>query len=300
MITRIVVGAALIAFAAGAFWLDWHLERAGWPELAIGPGGRPVVIRGLPLAVLTLVVMAAAYRELAALSAAAGVTILGFTGMLCTVIVATLPFWQQGVGAPQVGPYFTLSVLGGVMMALFAAQIVRYRIQEAIRRLGGTMLAVGYLGICGAVLLGIRVHFGVKALALFLVAVKVTDIGAYFTGTAIGRHKLIPSLSPRKSWEGLLGGMVAAGIATAAFAAVVNPVYTSADDANMNWAAAGLFGVAIGLFGQGGDLCESALKRDARAKDAGRALPAFGGVLDVLDSPLLAAPAGFAMLWLLL
>ena len=75
---------------------------------------------------------------------------------------------------------------------------------------------------------------------------------------------------------------------------MMNPLVSAGEQAvAMSLPAAALFGVVMGVFGQAADLCESLLKRDAQIKDAGRSVPGFGGVLDVLDSPLLAAPAGY-------
>ena len=298
MRTRIIVGAALMALVGGLLWLDWHLEQAGWPAVRSDPAGPARTVRGLPVALLVLVLTAMAYLELAAMSAGAGVAVFRFSGMLSAMMVGTLPFWRQGLRSGG-GELLPLVVLGGVLMVLFANQMLRHRTQDAIRRIGVTLLGVCYLGVCGAVVLGIRMRFGLKALVLFALAVKFADIGAYFVGTALGRRRLIPWLSPKKSWEGLLGGLAVAAIAAAVFAAVVNPVFGSADNANMPLAAAAVFGAVVGLFGQGADLCESVLKRDAKLKDAGQALPGLGGVLDVLDSPLLAAPAGYAIFSLL-
>jgi phosphatidate cytidylyltransferase len=172
---------------------------------------------------------------------------------------------------------------------VFAEQMLRARTADAVRRVAVTLLAVVYLGAGAALLVATRTDFGVPALLLVLAAVKFTDIGAYFTGSFFGRHKLIPWLSPGKSWEGLAGGLAAgAGIAMLA-AAVLGPE-------TLTLAEAALLGVVLGLAGQFADLCESLLKRSADVKDAGAVVPEFGGVLDILDSPLLAAPVGYALL----
>lgn len=292
------MGAVLIVLVGGVLLLDWHLERAGWPALRFEPGAPARTVRALPLAGLVLVLIAAAHLELAGLAAGAGVAISRFAGMVCTMILGTLPFWRQSLASGG-GQHLTFVVLGVVVMVLFAEQVIWRRTQDAIRRIGAGLLGVCYLGVCGAVVLSIRMQFGMKALVLFVLAVKLTDIGAYFAGTAFGRHGLIPWLSPKKTWEGLFGGLVVAAIAAAAFAAVVNPVFGSADKGSISCAAAAMFAVVVGLFGQAGDLCESVLKRDARSKDAGAVLPGFGGVLDVLDSLLLAAPVGYVLLALL-
>jgi phosphatidate cytidylyltransferase len=119
--------------------------------------------------------------------------------------------------------------------------------------------------------------------------VKAADIGAYATGRTLGRHKLIPWLSPGKTIEGFFGGLVFSGIAGACIAIYLRGPVPAVI------AVGGGYGVILGAIGQLGDLLESLLKRDAGVKDSGN-VPGFGGVLDILDSPLLAAPAAY---WLL-
>jgi phosphatidate cytidylyltransferase len=127
-------------------------------------------------------------------------------------------------------------------------------------------------------------------LVIFLAAAKFTDIGAYFTGSFIGKHKMIPWLSPGKSWEGLVGGLAtAAGISV-----LLAWLLLEGDQPPLRmWA---IFGPVVGLAGQFGDLCESLLKRAAGAKDSGALVPEFGGVLDMLDSVLLSAPVATVVL----
>jgi phosphatidate cytidylyltransferase len=165
-----------------------------------------------------------------------------------------------------------------------------------VARVSATLLAVVYLGAGAALMLAIRMdeRLGVPALVLFLAAVKFTDIGAYFTGTAIGRHKLIPWLSPGKTWEGLAGGLAAA----AGISMLVVWAFRHVQSAHLSlsYAQAAIFGVVVGGIGQFGDLSESLLKRSAQVKDSGSLVPEFGGILDILDSPLLAAPPAYVLL----
>ena len=136
---------------------------------------------------------------------------------------------------------------------------------------------------------------------MYVVAtVKVCDIGAFFTGMAIGRNKMIEWLSPKKTLEGLAGG-VAASIAVAVLTPIIIDRLAPASSALRglfpSLGVATIFGLLMAIVGQGGDLVESLFKRDAKAKDSANAIPAFGGVLDVLDSPLWAAPVAW---WLLI
>ena len=278
---RIVVGAALISVLAGVLWLDGHLEQSRRPALRTGR-----VLVALPLAVLTAVLIVLAYLELARLTRSAGMPIARGAGVLCAVAIGLLPFWRQAleVGS-SCGEALPQVALGGILLLLFAEQVVRHRTAGAVRNIAGSLLAVCYLGVCSAVILGIRIQFGMRALILFLTVVKATDIGAYFTGTFLGRHRLVPSISAGKTWEGLGGGLaLATGCALAVGAGL------------MAWWNAIVFALLLGLFGQAADLCESVLKRDAGLKDSGSAVPHFGGLLDVVDSPLLSAPAGYVLL----
>ena len=113
-------------------------------------------------------------------------------------------------------------------------------------------------------------------------AYKILRVG----GKKFGKHKLIPWLSPGKTWEGLFFGMLTAGLVGMAIAPRIG---------HLSLRQGFLFGVIIGGIGQLGDLLESMMKRDAEVKDSGRLIPGFGGILDVIDSPLLAAPFAYLM-----
>jgi phosphatidate cytidylyltransferase len=121
-----------------------------------------------------------------------------------------------------------------------------------------------------------------------VLAVWADDTAAYFVGRLVGRHRMAPTLSPKKSWEGFVAG-TAAAIAVAFFA-----LYDDRDTYLSIWEAV-LLGAAIAVAAVLGDLFESAVKRDASVKDSGRLLGGHGGVLDRLDSLLLAGPAAYAV-----
>jgi len=130
---------------------------------------------------------------------------------------------------------------------------------------------------------------GLDLILLALLTTFAADTAAYFTGTAVGRHRMAPRISPGKTWEGFAGAVVGAVAAAAALTAVLDPGLPL-------WAGP-LLGVAIASAGTGGDLLESALKRAAGLKDSGSLLPGHGGVLDRLDSlaPNLAVVYWFAV-----
>jgi len=143
-------------------------------------------------------------------------------------------------------------------------------------------------------LLQIRWSAGADAglgLAMAVFVPKAGDIGAYTAGRLFGRHKMTPALSPKKTWEGFAGGLVASVLV-----AFIPAYFFTTPHVVDNTALFALgFGLTVGLAAVAGDLAESLLKRDAGLKDAGSAVPGFGGVLDVLDSVLVAAPVAY--LW---
>lgn len=243
-----------------------------------------------------------------------------FAGLTAMSFVAILPWLESiqsqlaGIGHQTRNPYYhafyllvqlliaqPLVTLGVLLGWLFLWQMIRHKLDQAFVRVGATTLGVCYLGLGGAAILLLRLKFGPAVLVLFLAAVKCTDIGAYFSGSFLGKHKLAPWLSPGKSVEGLLGGLVAAaGICCGCKALAGLDSLSGLNDLTFlreqTWLAMVVLGVLIGLAGQFGDLCESLLKRSAGEKDSGRVLPQFGGVLDIIDSPLLAAPVAYLLI----
>ena len=133
-------------------------------------------------------------------------------------------------------------------------------------------------------------YHGLVPLAALVATAKGTDIGAYTFGRLVGRHKLWPVLSPNKTVEGGLGGLVFAVGGSLTVAAIARYLLHAP---YFGWAAAVGFGLAVGMAAQLGDLMESMIKRDCESKDASSAVPGFGGVLDVLDSLLFAAPVAY-------
>jgi phosphatidate cytidylyltransferase len=136
-----------------------------------------------------------------------------------------------------------------------------------------------------------------RKLLLFLIAVtKSGDIGAYLVGMSSsklmprGNHKIIPSISPKKSWEGTIGGLVLS-IAVAVLMSGLTPA-----SCHFTFTVAILAGIVLFIGGFAGDLAESALKRIAGVKDSGRIIPGIGGVLDLLDSLIINAPIFFLFL----
>jgi phosphatidate cytidylyltransferase len=130
-----------------------------------------------------------------------------------------------------------------------------------------------------------------------VVATKFTDMGAYLIGTTLGRHKMIPRISPNKTWEGTIGGVVfAVGGSLLCFFGITPQL--AAD--GMQWKHAVVLGVLIGMAAVMGDLAESLIKREAGVKDSSTVLPGHGGALDLIDSFLFTAPLLYVYMRLVL
>jgi phosphatidate cytidylyltransferase len=296
---RVVFGAILIAILIAVLWADWRLEQVDFKWAF--HHGRPGPLRGLPITAAMGIICAFGFREIRRLSAAAGAPALPISGMVGVVALATHPLWWLPAAAAIFGEGLPAdrTILPALLLAfVFAEQMARRRTEGAMGAIASTTLAIAYLGGCGAVVIWIRHEFGVPALVLLLAAAKFTDIGAYFTGSFFGRHKLIPWLSPGKSWEGLAGGLVVGACACMGLAVLMDWLDVGEKVAWIEvspWQGA-LFGAVVGLAGQFADLCESLLKRSAGLKDSGAVVPEFGGVLDIVDSVFLSAPVAAIML----
>lgn len=193
------------------------------------------------------------------------------------------------LGARLAGLDWTVAgFLSTLAFAFFLHWIATTR-QSATVAIASTVLGTAWIGLCLAHLLLLRAipHEGELATFTVLLAVWAGDIGAFFAGRLIGRHKLAPALSPGKTWEGFLFG--AAATIFVAFVALYKQHYLSIPQSIV-------LGAVIAVAAPLGDLFESALKRDMQVKDSGRLLAAHGGVLDRIDSLLFAVVASYYLL----
>lgn len=169
---------------------------------------------------------------------------------------------------------------------LIAATFRAAPFEKMIASAGATILGVLYVVLLGGHLVAVRTGFPQKLsahlLSFFFLVLMGSDVGAYYVGRAIGRHKLAPKISPGKTWEGVAGGVVA-GLALAAVAH-----FWFFRELPLKWALP--LAVVMTTLGILGDLTESAIKRGSGAKDAAKILPGHGGALDRLDSLLFNAP----------
>jgi phosphatidate cytidylyltransferase len=185
-----------------------------------------------------------------------------------------------------------------VVLAAFVTEMADFHTPgESVARISLAVWITAYLGLLPCFLVQLRWlgaleangRRGTAALALAIFVPKCCDIGAYFTGRWLGRHPLAPVLSPKKTWEGAIGGLAAAVLAAIGINSA-GPVIPGGVLSTVG------FGLALGSAGILGDLAESLIKRDCRRKDASQVVPGFGGVLDVIDAILFAAPVAYGWL----
>jgi len=268
---RIFLGVVLIAAMAGLCWLD-HL--AGLPGAWL-----------MPLALMLAVL---ASGEILRLCRSAGLKPIGPV-VYCGNFLLVLSAWAS--------PAWPMLVLATSVLLAFLGEMARYdRSKGVIANLGATVLSLVYVGLMLAVVVQLRLAWGIGALAALVIVVKMGDTGAYTVGRLVGRHKMAPVLSPGKTIEGAIGAVIFSTFgAWLSFTLIVprmadaaNPL--AAAGASTQWWGWATFGVVVGTAGLLADLAESLLKRDAGCKDSSDWMPGFGGVLDILDSILLASP----------
>src|SRR3954464_15200721 len=178
----------------------------------------------------------------------------------------------------------TLVVL--TMATLAAATFRGAPFDTIISSVGATILGVLYIALLGGHLVALRTSFAqplsAHLLSFFFLVIMGSDTGAYYVGRTFGKHKLAPKISPGKTWEGVIGGLLAGLL----MATIAHFWFFRAFP--LKWMLP--LAVVMVVLGIVGDLTESALKRSAGAKDAANLLPGHGGVLDRMDSLLFNAP----------
>lgn len=160
-----------------------------------------------------------------------------------------------------------------------------------VKDASASLFIIAYVPLLGSfVNLMMMAPDGVARVATFLACVVMSDTGGYFVGSKLGRHKLAPHISPKKSWEGLAGSAVFSMLAGVVGVTV---------GLHASWWIGLVLGLVLMICGTAGDLIESALKRDVGLKDMSNLLPGHGGFMDRLDSMLGAVPAAWLVLFLL-
>lgn len=284
---RLLLGALFIAALAALMWLDHHAETSGlWLlglALLAGLGGANEVVELLKSGGL---------RPRAALL---------YGGTLFVIASNAIPLLWRVVPESQAleRAAWPLMAFMLVILAAFVGEMLRYQ------KPGGVIVNVA-LAIFGVAYIGLTLSFcaqlrllggreaGLVALAALVIVVKMGDTGAYTCGRLFGRHKMTPLLSPGKTWEGAAGGIAFALLGSwLAFHLLPRAMGFDLPQRPGNWV---VFGIAVGVAGVIGDLAESLFKRDMGRKDSSNWMPGFGGLLDLLDSILFAAPVAY-LVW---
>lgn len=214
------------------------------------------------------------------------------------VIVFVFANWLINYPAPHTHSWTILiGILAGFLLLAFLYEMAGFfGPGRSVERIALTWLIVGYLGFLPCFFAQIRWltpnhEANSVRLALAVFVPKCCDIGAYALGRLFGKHKMTPVLSPKKTWEGAFGGILG-GVLAAIAIDQCGPVLQA-----WYWQIA--FGATVGIAGMFGDLAESLIKRDCLTKDASAVVPGFGGVLDVVDAIIFAAPVAYLWLYLL-
>ena len=215
-------------------------------------------------------------------------------------VAAAFAFGDPMVAGAQTHSTTLIAVLlASVVVVGVSALASGDPVREAIPAIGLAFMATLYVGLPIGVLVWVQAVYGREAFLLPVVVVVASDTAQYYCGRAFGRRKLAPRVSPAKTVEGAIGGLVAAAVVAAAIAPLWLGVAVTPARRLPIAIYAGL-GALLALAGMLGDLFESFLKRSAGVKDSSSLIPGHGGVLDRVDSHLFAAPVYYLLLRCLL
>lgn len=220
------------------------------------------------------------------------------TALICGVIFLSGSFYYFRTVGPGQSYDFEVSVLLFFLLVVFGRQMfARTRVVSPLETMAYTIFGLLYVLWLfnfvtkivyvtpigpGGVVTG---HFYVLYL---IVVTKFSDMGAYLVGSAFGKHLLVPTISPKKTWEGLIGGLIFSVLGSYAIFMLLPDRLPALD-----WTHATILGLLLGFAANIGDLAESIVKRSTDVKDSGRMLPGIGGALDLIDSLLFTAPLLF-------
>ena len=289
---RLIFAAIIIVPLVGLVVADFHFNF-GAPGILLAPIG---LISGLVAAGEILDMLKGKGHDPVAWPV--------YTGLTLIYLAACAPLgWQlAGIEYP---PDCPLGKLGWPLAAaalavglVFVGEMMRYSAPGGvIVNVALGMFATLYIGLLLVFVLELRLFDtnarGMAALVSLLFIAKISDAGAYFVGKSLGRNKLAPKLSPGKTIEGAIGGIVSACLASWVFFDFIAPKIVGAGAPPSPLWGVLLYGTIIAIAGMMGDLSESLLKRDMERKDSSTWLPGLGGVLDILDSILAAAPPAY-------
>jgi phosphatidate cytidylyltransferase len=296
---RLISAAVIISVMLLILRFDWWL---GLDSIL----GRP----GLLLGLLAIMVAAAASDELAAMFANAASSVNRGLLMMATVAMVTVTvapaLWRDYPADCILGRFgFAISGLVVGVVIVFLGEMFGYAADQmakgqTIDRLGRSVFVLVYLSTLFAFLIAHRYlggnGYGLITIVAMITTVKMSDAAAYFAGKSFGTVKLAPALSPGKTVQGAVGGLIGGCAGAALIVCLISPFLLGVD-LGKPWWWVFVYGVLVTLAGMFGDLAESLLKRDSDTKDSSSWLPGLGGILDVVDSLIFAAPVSF-LLWI--
>ncbi len=279
MRTRIIIGTFILLALVGLFWMDLF-----WG--------------GYFICLVAIVVTGTALHELFTMAEKTGIRPFSTTGIAFGAALLPYYLWSEvlpGVLGPKAFVAFIMAPHLALILVLMARAATRPEgLGPQFTNIAATVFGVVYVALPMAFL--VRTRFlngeGWDLVMLVIGVTKASDIGGYFVGSLIGRHKLAPRVSPGKTVEGAIGGVVLSVIVSLVMAYGMNIVTLT----GRGILATISFGIVVAVASQVGDLTESVIKRSTNTKDSGHMLPAFGGVLDLIDSFLVAAPVAYFVL----
>lgn len=263
----ILVGVSLLAVAAGA--LVW------W---------------NLGFVLLTAAALAAGALELHQALGRIGMRAAIAPILVGTVAIVVGVYLAARLGGRESAVVVLLATLGATVLAALVARVAGGP-EGYVRDSAASLFVIGYVGLLGAfVPLTLAAPHGPARIVSFILCVVANDVGGYAIGAWLGRHKMVPVISPKKTWEGMAG--------SAAFCLVVG-VVAAVWILRVPWWVGLVLGACMTVTATIGDLVESLVKRDVGVKDMSSFLPGHGGVMDRLDSMLVSAPVAWFVLHLL-
>lgn len=324
LIQRVSYGALALALLITLFVVDAEVGKR-----LSGMDGMLAALfeRGSVVPLLSALIFLQGARELNHFYVLRGVRPYAGYAYVMVVVVFFTPWLSAagwlGEGVAQLeGAQTMLLVMLLAAGGVWVASVIKQDTADCLRNSSATLQIIFYLGFLGSFGLQIRcgrdapVEAGAWLMLYVLLVTKASDIGAFFAGSMFGRRKLWPGVSPGKTIEGTIGGILtSAGVAalllyggnTLVQRQLADPAHMYKVDIGIRslvrflsqtsflspTVAVGLLGVVLSIAGQMGDLVESCFKRDAGVKDSGQLIPRFGGILDLVDSPLAAMPVAW-------
>lgn len=284
----------MILLIRADFWI-------GTPEV----WGRPGIVLSLLSALIAMLCGIEFHRMWRGQNIQSSLTMAAAATSMSLISAAPVLWREYPVDCP-IGKFgWSMAGVIGALLLSFLVELVKFKgVSEtpgdAAQRLGRTSLMTIYLAMLFGFFVPLRLleqnnSLGLIAIICLIATVKMSDAFAYFAGKSFGTIKLAPKISPGKTIQGTLAAPVGGIIAAAIVVYCVSPlVFGVTIDRPWWWVF--LYGMLVTLAGVIGDLAESLLKRDAACKDSGSLLPGLGGILDVLDSLIFAAPVSY-LLW---